>query len=151
MKRILVSLLLLTAVGCQKEECEKGAKLRENLGQLEFSLRGALAEPEGLKELCTWIRDRENPYLRLSALELITLSGRTQSEEIKQAAGELSSALVSDFGIAHNIGSMCGSYFSKGYTTDTQFYIRDTINQIRSPLSQGSARKLMVAGGCSQD
>lgn len=144
-----MTLLLLVASGCQKEECEKGAKLRENLGQLEFSLRGALADPEGLKELCAWIRDQENPYLRLSALELISLSGKSKVDEVKEAAHELSTALVSDFGIAQNIGSMCGSYFSKGFTSDTQFYIRDTINQIRSPLSQGSARRLMAAASCA--
>jgi len=146
---LLVALLLL-ASACQKEECEKGAKLRENLGQLEFSLRGVLSQPESLRELCAWIRESESPFLRLNGLELFTVAQKTGSPSVREAARDLSAALVGDFGVAHNIDSMCGAFFEKGYTTDTQFYIRDTINQLRNPVSRGAVRTLMASGGCAR-
>jgi hypothetical protein len=155
----------VSLTGCHSAQCEKGRKLRDNLGHLEYSLRSGLSAPDYLRELCAWVKEKESPYLRLSALELAGFADAPASTPCASGAGsaackseasargsarELSTALIGQFGIVQNIESMCAAYVANGFTVNTQLYIRDTINQLRNPVSQGAAHQLLAYGSCGE-
>jgi hypothetical protein len=162
----LLSVTLVMASACHKEECKKGLALKDNLKHLASSLKDARSQQSYMTDLCKWIEDSEIPYLRASGDHLEKLSDKINlyscdtfdmgngnglcplRHDAKASANQLAASLKGQFAIIQNLNEMCQSYRAKGMSSDVQFYLQDTVNQINNPVSQGSANTLLNIGRC---